>query len=519
MQYVTYIELQYKYLLNSGTGRYLRIGRRYGMLVYDYELTETGFSGIENIDWVCFKRSDYISAGSKIREGVRDTNYVKDAEIINTTGFDGIEDTDFENMQNISDAVRDGNTILWWDADDKYINNPVKDKLGSGNDVITGSCGLSDEDGFTFNGIDQYLRTANFALAQPFMVYIVFKQDGWGSTNRIFSGAVVNSSELFQQSMQPMYKADGEGAAPDYLLDKHSLKTFGILKILFNGANSTIQIDDTAKITGYDFNSSGLLGITLGANYENVAFSKISVKDLIIRSSSANETVINNYLKHKNILKYQFNKGKVLFTWDGDEPTILNGINLFSTKGNIPSTYYLCQNFNNAGMLNEWSSFRSTGLDLQDHGYTHEKYTDLLAISEATLIAELDAMKAGLLANGFPEPKHCAYPYGANNLAVQAVVEDYGLETARGIREHHVLVKKTNKYDLPAINLTPTSLMEDMKSQIDYAVANKSAVIFYNHGFFGDPQWTIEQMGELLDYAIASDVDIISMSTLSDLLI
>lgn len=519
MQYVTYIEGQYKYLLNSGTGRYLRIGRRYGMLVYDYELTETGFSGIENIDWVCFKRSNYIAAGSKIREGVRETDYVKDAEIINTSGFDGIEDTDFENMQNISDAVTDGNTILWWDADDKYINNPVKDKLGSGNDVIAGSCVLSSEDGFTLNGVDQYLRTANFALAQPFMIYIVFKQDDWNLNDRIIDGAVNLSSQLFQIGSAPRYRAHSLDTSPDYLVDKHSLKTFGILKILFHGANSTIQIDDTTKITGYDFGNKSLLGITLGASYNNSYFSKVSIKDLIIRSSSANETVINNYLKHKNILKNQFNKGKVLFTWDGDEPTIFNGINLFRTKGNVPSTYYLCQNFNNAGMINEWSSFQTAvlyGLDLQNHGYTHTDFTDL---TEAELIAELDAMKAGLLAHGFPEPNHCAYPYGTNNLAVKQVMEDYGYKMARALREHHILVKKTDKYDLPAILLSSTSLMEDMKYQIDYAIANKSAVIFYNHGFGGAPIWTIEQMEELLDYAIASDVDIISMSTLSDLLI
>ena len=120
MQYITYSNNVYKKLTNPNTLRDVRVGQRYGMLVYDYELTDIGFDGIENVDWICFKRTDCSVNGTLVREGVRNENYVKDAEIVNGSGFDGTENIDWENLDIVSDAARDGHTIAWWDHKDLY---------------------------------------------------------------------------------------------------------------------------------------------------------------------------------------------------------------------------------------------------------------------------------------------------------------------------------------------------------------------------------------------------------------
>lgn len=207
-------------------------------------------------------------------------------------------------------TVRDVSKTIWYASDSHVVkdaNNFVykwEDNNGvAANDLIqaTGtSQPLWSATGVLFDGIDNQIKTAAIAaLDQPEFIYIVVKQVTWTNADYIFDGGSLNVGRLQQTGSTPQLKiyAGTDSAANSNL----AVNTWGIVRVLFNGANSKLQVNNTAAITG-DFGASNMGGFSLGARGTVGNYGNIEVKEVILRNvddTGVDETAIYNYLATK----------------------------------------------------------------------------------------------------------------------------------------------------------------------------------------------------------------------------
>jgi len=181
-----------------------------------------------------------------------------------------------------------------------------EDQSGNGNDVNAPASDIQRPILVTgvVNGLPilrfdggQYLRKA-FALNQPYTVYIIFLQDSWTNNDRVFTG-VTNQTIFIQNGISPTLKL----YAGSFVADNTDLPldTFGICRVIFNGASSSIRIDDNVATTG----NPGALsagGITIGASTTGANDSDIDVAEVFIYNaaiSGEDDTNIMTYLNDK----------------------------------------------------------------------------------------------------------------------------------------------------------------------------------------------------------------------------
>ncbi len=209
-------------------------------------------------------------------------------------------------------VLNDGSTVAWFLSDEPATltrdgANRVSqwnDYLGSGHDLLQANGAdqpLWSANGILFDGVSEFMQCGAFAYVQPEMIYIVLKQVTWINASRVFDGNLLSYCALQQYSTTPdlqLYAGTGFTNANSNL----AVNTWGIVRVLFNGASSTIQVNKTTITTGNPGDrDSG--GFTLGVGGNIISgFSNIEVKEIILRKvadSESDETVIYNYLKNK----------------------------------------------------------------------------------------------------------------------------------------------------------------------------------------------------------------------------
>jgi len=208
----------------------------------------------------------------------------------------------------IPGVLYDGNTVAWFDSalgitkDGSDLVSAWADQSGEDNHLLqaTGTNQpLWSSSGVLFDGVDNYMKTAAFTLEQPEFIYMVVKQVSWTVNDYFFDGDG-NASGIVQQI----------GTTPNTVAYAGTLSsqnsnlavgTYGIIRILLNGASSTFQVNETTQITG-NFGANDMGGFTLGGRAAGDFNSNIEVKEIIIRktSDSANsEASIYAYLSDK----------------------------------------------------------------------------------------------------------------------------------------------------------------------------------------------------------------------------
>lgn len=209
----------------------------------------------------------------------------------------------------VPSALTDGNTVLWVDSTQNITkdgSNRVSlwgDKSGNGNDLVgnvdTDKQPTYSSDGILFDGSTDYLKAVAFTLVQPEFIYIVVKQVAWSINKKVFDGDVANSGALQMGTSTP--NLIGRAGSSGDLNGDLAVGTFGIVRLLFNGASSTLQVDEGTVITS-DNGTDDMSGFTLGASGGLSALSNIEVKEIIIRKvadGAGDESAIYNYLSNK----------------------------------------------------------------------------------------------------------------------------------------------------------------------------------------------------------------------------
>lgn len=222
----------------------------------------------------------------------------------------------------IPSILRDGNTFEYIDVteaekcivkDGSNRVSTLKDYFGVGPNLTQTTDGkkpVLTSEGLTFDGISQAIRSGAATLPQPCTIYILFKQNAWGSNKVIFDGGTSTNTVLIQLSTGPNGLRVGAGTLMPANIDM-PLEKFCIITVVFDGANSYYQVDNLPPVTG-NWGAGSPNGFTLGAYAAiETGFSNITVKAAIVRKINDTDTskaIIKSNLLSKHKINYPITK-------------------------------------------------------------------------------------------------------------------------------------------------------------------------------------------------------------------
>ena len=202
-------------------------------------------------------------------------------------------------------VLLDGNTVGFYD----YLKGITKDgaNLVSAWNSIIGANHLLQTtgtnqplwttDGVLFDGIDNFMKCAAFTWNQPEFIYMVMKQVTWTITEYFFDGDTNNKGMARQDALTPGIKA--YAGTMSIQNDNLAVNTWGIIRLLFNGASSKLIVNETAP-TLWNCGVNNMGGFTLGTRGDFATLhSNIQVKEIINRNSILGEAEIYTYLANK----------------------------------------------------------------------------------------------------------------------------------------------------------------------------------------------------------------------------
>lgn len=205
-----------------------------------------------------------------------------------------------------------GNEVGWWLASDtstitKDGSNYVSawnDKLASGRNLLqangTNQPLWVNPNYIKFDGIDNFLK-ATFTWNQPEFIVMVVRQVTWTSGKYFFDGSLLNRMNCSQYSSTPKIISYAGTLTAGLANSNLAVNTWGVVRVLYNGVGSSIQVNATAKTTG-NVGSSNAGGFTLGANGNNLAAGDIEVAEVIglsVAPSTDYETSLYNVVKRR----------------------------------------------------------------------------------------------------------------------------------------------------------------------------------------------------------------------------
>ena len=210
----------------------------------------------------------------------------------------------------------DANVKAWYDYNDlttltKDTSERVaewEDKLGSGRDLLQSDDAkklIYNYLGITATPTDDYMKTEAFAFNQPLTAYLVARVNVWGEYRALMDGNGGASTIVYCRTSTPSIKAYAGG-----LSDANSnlaVGAWGIVRVVFNGANSILQVNKTAAVTG-NFGAQAAGGITIATagDHSNAAnFAAASYKEIIFKSGAGDDTEYNELYDYWQ-LKYGF---------------------------------------------------------------------------------------------------------------------------------------------------------------------------------------------------------------------
>lgn len=432
----------------------------------------------------------------------------------------------------INNVMDDGDTVAWYDFTDSSSitkdaeTNEVslcKDRLGSNRDLVQNGANkkpIFSTEGITTDGVNDFMN-ATFTLNQPVFIFIVFRNNVALYNQFVFDGRDVGKCYMFQAAVSHVFRVSADTAKySDNGATKLAVGDTGVARVLFNGANSRFKIDLTAVIT--DFGVGDMGGFCIGARGDGLKhWGNYTYKEIIIKKAAPALDIENDIYKHlrskHNIGGLTFDKGKVLFTFDDNEPNIATyGVPLFASRGIVGTIY----------IPSDWMGWPfvkvcyDAGWEAGNHGKTHTSFT---ALSEAELRSEIETSQAGFVTNGMTAPTSVAYPAGAYDDNVLDIIADY-FDYARAFSSITFGYKNDNKLEIIGI---PTDnkyfTLATLLEWIDMAEFLKVAVVFTFHDIDATNSSQPNNIGladltTVIDYALTKDVDILTISQLGALM-
>lgn len=150
-----------------------------------------------------------------------------------------------------------------------------------------------------FDGTNDNLKTAPFALSQPSTVYLVGSQISWTTGDGFFDGNTADSMRLRQSVSSPQIRLS---SGNDGTLNADlALGVRAVITSVFNGTSPSLRINHGTAVTG-NVGTANAGGFTLGAVGDVSAFANIQVSEVLVFSqahSQAVQDVVIAYLRAK----------------------------------------------------------------------------------------------------------------------------------------------------------------------------------------------------------------------------
>lgn len=202
-------------------------------------------------------------------------------------------DLDTQNWWTLEKVTKDANNKVtsWTDSSGAYNNGLQAD---------TSKSPTWSSTGVLFDGVNDFVR-ASSSMDVPVTVYMVFRSVTYTNLDIIMGGATSNVVVFRQYDTAPslsIYAGVGLGDNDDL-----AVGDWGIATVIFNGANSSLQINSGTPLTGNTGAETVLNGITVGSGQDGTGnWSNIEVKEVITRvwnDSEAQQNLIRAYLNDK----------------------------------------------------------------------------------------------------------------------------------------------------------------------------------------------------------------------------
>jgi hypothetical protein len=148
----------------------------------------------------------------------------------------------------------------------------------------------------TFDGSNDYIKSAGFALSQPETVYFVGSQVSWTLNDNLYDGfSSANRMILGQRVGTPALSISaGTTVANNATLP---LGVVGVISSVFNSSASLNRIGRLGIVAG-DASTSNGAGFTLGATHDGTLPANIRVSEIAIYSEAHNTTIQNQIINY-----------------------------------------------------------------------------------------------------------------------------------------------------------------------------------------------------------------------------
>jgi hypothetical protein len=136
-----------------------------------------------------------------------------------------------------------------------------------------------------FDGSNDYLKAAAFALAQPVTGYAVCSQVSWTTNDVLFDGNAP-TVQIGQPTSTP--RLGIPGGSSDTFTDGLAVAATGVLSWVWNGASSAIRVNRTTADTGTG-PTTAPNGITIGANGSGTQPANITTQEVLVFPTNHDE--------------------------------------------------------------------------------------------------------------------------------------------------------------------------------------------------------------------------------------
>lgn len=181
------------------------------------------------------------------------------------------------------------------DKGNMYSNSFVSTSTGEtwtiNNNTAAGyKAQLIDSASVMFDGISDFMKTAAIAAEkQPYTIYLFLKRYTWVNNNGIIDGAINGTGAIRDRTATPgIHQFAGSNGTVN---NGFPLQSFRLITAVFNGAASTLKIDETAAAITSNPNAANALGLSVGANASETNFSPILVKEIVCYSGAQSEAL------------------------------------------------------------------------------------------------------------------------------------------------------------------------------------------------------------------------------------
>lgn len=186
-------------------------------------------------------------------------------------------------------GLADGAAVATWS--DRSGRGRHATQATGGKRPVLKTAVLNNQPVVRFDGAASQMATASFALTDPFTVFLVLAQKAWTSAARLWMDASADQATIRQFGGAGSPNIQIASTAP---LNNASLSvgTYGLLTGVFNGSNSSLQVNSLSLVTGNDAGFGGIAnGISLGAKFDGTLCAQVDIAEVICFSSVSSSLV------------------------------------------------------------------------------------------------------------------------------------------------------------------------------------------------------------------------------------